>query len=428
MAGVPARAATLWPAPTSGPIRAALTVPGSKSLTNRALLLAAQAQEPSVIRGGLRSRDSALMIGALRALGVRVEDSGPDWRVVPSPPTGPARIDCGLAGTVMRFVPPWAAGASGEVVFDGDEAARVRPMTVILNALRELGADLDGDRLPFTLRGTGALPGGTVRIDASASSQFVSGLLLSGAGYTAGLTVVHVGKPVPSQPHIEMTVAALRSVGAQVDDSGANTWRVEPGPLRAWTEPIEPDLSNAAPFLAAAAIAGGTVSVPDWPEQTTQPGAAFLSLLVDAGVSAARSSDGVVTVTGDGTMQPLDVDLHEVGELTPTLAAVLLFAEGTSRLRGIGHLRGHETDRLAALVGNINELGGDAQETEDGLILRPRRLHGGVWPSWADHRMATAGALIGLRVPDVLVEDIGSTAKTLPGFERMWAELMGGPS
>ncbi len=422
---MPALAPALWPAPSSGPVRATVAVPGSKSLTNRALLLSAQAQAPSVIQGGLRSRDSALMIGALRALGVRVEDSGPDWRVVPSAPTGPARIDCGLAGTVMRFVPPWAARASDEVVFDGDEAARGRPMTVILDALRDLGAVIDGDRLPFTLHGTGTLRGGTVRIDASASSQFVSGLLLSGAGYTQGLTVVHVGKPVPSQPHLEMTVAALRSVGVQVDDSGVNTWRVEPGPVRAWTEPIEPDLSNAAPFLAAAAIVGGSVSVPNWPEHTTQPGATFLSLLTDAGVSVARGSDGMVTVSGTGTLAALDVDLHEVGELTPTVAAMLLFADGTSRLRGIGHLRGHETDRLAALVGNIRGLGGDAEETEDGLVLRPRPLHGGVWPSWADHRMATAGALVGLRVPDVLVEDIGTTAKTLPGFERMWASLLG---
>ena len=406
-------------------MHATIAVPGSKSLTNRALLLAAQAEQPSVIQGGLRSRDSALMIGALRALGVLVEDSGSHWRVVPSAPIGPARIDCGLAGTVMRFVPAWAARATGEVVFDGDDAARVRPMTVILNALRDLGAVVAGDRLPFTLHGTGALRGGTVRIDASASSQFVSGLLLSGAGYTQGLTVVHVGKPVPSQPHIDMTVAALRSVGAQVDDSGADTWRVEPGSLRAWTEPIEPDLSNAAPFLAAAAIVGGSVSVPNWPERTTQPGAAFLSLLTDAGVSVARGADGMVTVTGTGTLAALDVDLHEVGELTPTVAAVLMFADGTSRLRGIGHLRGHETDRLAALVSNIRGLGGDAEETEDGLVLRPRPLHGGVWPSWADHRMATAGALVGLRVPDVLVEDIGTTAKTLPGFGRMWANLLG---
>lgn len=417
-----------WPAPTaSAPLRARVSIPGSKSWTNRALILAAQATEPSTMIAPLRSRDTELMAQALRTLGVGVDTAGSDdrdWLVTPGPIIGPATVDCGLAGTVMRFLPPLAATGAGEITFDGDEQARVRPMGTILAALRELGADIDGDMLPFTLHGKGSLPGGTVRIDASASSQFVSGLLLSGAGYTEGITVVHDGKPVPSLPHIEMSVAALRSVGVLVDDSGANTWRVEPGPVAPWTMPIEPDLSNATPFLAAAAVAGGTVTIPHWPAATTQPGDAIRGILSAMGVESALVA-GELTVTGSGTLTGIDLDLHDVGELTPTVAALALFADSPSVLRGIGHLRGHETDRLAALASNIIGLGGTAVELPDGLRIEPADLHGGYWPSWADHRMATAGAIVGLRVPRVLVQDIGTTAKTLPGFDRMWHRMLG---
>ncbi len=414
-----------WPAPTTDlPIDAAVTVPGSKSITNRALLLAALADGPSVLRQPLRSRDSQLMSDALRALGTGItEDTDGTWLVTPNRLRGPAAVDCGLAGTVMRFVPPAAAIAAGDVLFDGDPRARERPMGTVLDALRTLGADVSGDGLPFTLHGTGGLRGGDVTIDASASSQFVSGLLLSGARYDNGVTVHHDGKPVPSQPHIDMTVDALRSVGVDVDDSEPNTWRVPPATIRALDWVIEPDLSNATPFLAAAAVAGGTVSVPDWPRATTQPGDAIRAILVAMGVTV-RLDDSGLTVSGDGALSGVDIDLHEVGELTPTVAALAALAEGPSRLRGIAHLRGHETDRLAALAAEINRLGGDAAETEDGLVIRPRTLHGGTWQAYADHRMATAGAVIGLRVPGVAVDDIGTTAKTLPDFPAMWAKLL----
>lgn len=425
----------LWAAPTassSGPgLDATVVVPGSKSLTNRALVLAAQATGPSQLAGALRSRDTDLMAGALRALGVRI-DTGPEpntgtpagFSVIPAALAGPATIDCGLAGTVMRFLPPLAVTATGPVVLDGDEQARRRPMGVILAALRHLGARVEGDALPIRLHGTGALAGGAVTVDASSSSQFVSGLLLSGARYTDGLTVIHVGPPVPSLPHIEMTVAALRSVGVEVDDSVPDRWRVEPGPVAPWPTPIEPDLSNATPFLAAAALLSGRVRIPSWPERTRQPGDAFRGILAAFGVPAELTG-GTLTVTGTGRLDGVDLDLHEVGELAPTVAALALFASGPSRLRGIGHLRGHETDRLAALAANIGALGGDARETPDGLLIRPTGLTGGRWPSYADHRMATAGALVGLRVPRIAVTDIATTAKTLPGFARMWTEMLG---
>jgi len=423
----PSSATTNWAAPLAfAPLNATVAVPGSKSLTNRALIVAAQATGPSTITAPLRSRDTELMAAALTGLGVGVQQQADAWEVTPAPLRGPATIDCGLAGTVMRFLPPLAANAVGKVTLDGDEYARLRPMATILDALRQLGADVEGNVLPFVLHGRGPLPGGTVRIDASASSQFVSGLMLSAAGYRDGLTLVHTGEPLPSMPHIQMTVQMLRAVGVAVDDSGTNTWRVEPGPVAPWNFTVEPDLSNATPFLAAAAVAGGTVRVPHWPERTTQPGDAIRWILQLMGALVELSSDGVLSVIGTGGLSAVDLDLHDVGELTPTIAALALFADGPSRLTGIGHLRGHETDRLAALAGNIRSIGGDAQETEDGLVIRPRPLSGGIWASWADHRMATAGAIIGLRVDRLEVDDIDTTAKTLPGFDRMWADMLSG--
>ncbi len=413
-----------WPAPVAtGPVTATVPVPGSKSLTNRALVLAAQATAPSRIVAPLRSRDTDLMAAALTALGAGIEPAGSDWLVAPARLAGPARVDCGLAGTVMRFLPPLAATATGPITFDGDEAARRRPMATVLDALRVLGVRIDGDRLPFTVHGTGRVPGGTVRIDASASSQFVSGLLLSAPSFSVGLEVLHQGSAVPSLPHIEMTVQALRGVGVGVDDTVPNRWRVEPGPVGPWTTAIEPDLSNATPFLAAAAVTGGTVTVPHWPAATTQAGDAIRGILRAMGATVSVGADGL-TVTGPDALCGLDADLHDVGELTPTVAAIALFAKGPSRLTGIGHLRGHETDRLAALAQDIAAVGGRAQETPDGLAIHPVPLTGGCWRSFADHRMATAGAIVGLRVPGVLVDDVATTAKTLPGFEDMWARML----
>ncbi len=421
----PAPVATApWPAPVAaGPVTATVPVPGSKSLTNRALVLAAQATGPSRIVAPLRSRDTDLMAAALATLGADVQVDGADWLVRPAPLAGPATVDCGLAGTVMRFLPPLAATGTGPITFDGDAAARRRPMATVLDALRALGVRVTGDRLPFVVEAAGGVPGGTVRIDASASSQFVSGLLLSAPSFTDGVEVRHTGAPVPSMPHVEMTVQALRSVGVSVDDSTPDRWRVEPGPVAPWTTAIEPDLSNATPFLAAAAVTGGTVTVPHWPAATTQAGDAIRGLLSSMGASVTLGPAGL-TVTGPDSLRGVAADLHDVGELTPTVAAVALFAESPSRLTGIGHLRGHETDRLAALAGDIAALGGRVDEAPDGLTIHPVPLHGGEWRSFEDHRMATAGAIVGLRVPGVVVDDVDTTAKTLPGFETMWARML----
>ena len=413
-----------WRAPVAtGPVNGVVAVPGSKSITNRALILAAQAVGPASLTAPLRSRDTELMAAGLRALGVGVDIADDLWTVTPGPLSGPAAIDCGLAGTVMRFLPPLAATAAGTIAFDGDQHARTRPMGTMLDALRGLGADIDGERLPFIIRGTGALPGGTVVIDAAGSSQFVSGLLLSGPAFVRGVVVVHDGKPVPSMPHIEMTVQALRSVGVEVDDSEPNTWRVLPGPVRPWSTPIEPDLSNATPFLAAAAVTGGTVSIPNWPGVTTQAGDQIRQILLSMGCQVSLV-DSTLTVTGPHRLSGIDVDLHEASELTPTVAALAALADGPSHLRGIAHIRGHETDRLAALAHNINGLGGEVTEDPDALHITRRVDSGGTWNAYADHRMATAGAIIGLRIPGVVIDDIGSTAKTLPGFADMWRDLL----
>lgn len=422
---------TTWPAPTtSTPVDATVTVPGSKSQTNRALILAALAAarggQVSTLSGALRSRDTDLMLDALRALGFWVEAVAHQVTVSGEIDPGPdTRLNCGLAGTVLRFVPPLAALGTASVIFDGDEQARDRPIAPLLDAMRGLGVAVDGDTLPFAIKGAGSVAGGTVQIDASASSQFVSGLLLVGAAFDAGLTVRHTGASLPSAPHIAMTVTMLRQAGIEVDDTTPNCWRVQPGTPAARHWEIEPDLSNATPFLAAAVVTGGTVRIADWPTAGVQPAAVITEIFSRTG-AVVDHSDTQLEVRGLRTYDGFDVNLRAVGELTPTVAALAALAApgSVSHLRGIAHLRGHETDRLAALTTEINRLGGQAVETADGLEITATPLHGGTWHSYADHRMATAGAIIGLRVADVEVENIETTAKTLPAFPRMWAEML----
>ncbi|GHH81659.1 3-phosphoshikimate 1-carboxyvinyltransferase 1 [Streptomyces sulfonofaciens] len=448
----------LWPAPhASGAVDATVHVPGSKSVTNRALVLAALAAEPGWLRRPLRSRDTLLMASALRAMGVGIEEtvssasmmsslsslsprsggpvppeeSGEAWRVIPSGLHGPATVDVGNAGTVMRFLPPVAALVDGPVRFDGDPRSYERPLGAVIGALRTLGARIDDDgrsALPLTVHGSGALVGGPVEIDASASSQFVSALLLSAPRFNHGVRVRHIGPSLPSMPHIRMTVDMLRRAGAQVDtpESGGepNVWRVTPGALLGTDLTIEPDLSNAQPFLAAALVTGGRMVIPDWPSHTTQPGDRLREIFTEMGGSCELTDQGLV-FSGSGRIHGIDVDLGEVGELTPGIAAVAALADSPSTLRGVAHLRLHETDRLAALTKEINELGGDVTETADGLHIRPRPLHGGTFHTYDDHRMATAAAVLGLAVADVRIENVSTTAKTLPDFPDLWTGMLG---
>ncbi len=417
-----------WLAPyASAPVDAVVALPGSKSMTNRALVLAALADGPSVLRGALVARDTELMAAGLAAMGIGVGRDGESWSIRPEPLRGPATVDVGNAGTVMRFLPVVAALADGPVRFDGDDRAHDRPVRTLIEALRELGAEIDDDGrggLPFTVRGHGGLAGGEVTVDASQSSQFLSALLLAAPRFDKGLRLRHDGPPVPSAPHVGMTVQMLREAGVRVE-TGRSEWTVEPGPPQPREWVIEPDLSNAAAFLAAAMVTGGRVRVPGWPASTTQAGAALPALVARMGAAVTADADGLL-VQGAPDLGGLDADLHEIGELAPVLAAVCALAGAPSRLHGIAHLRQHETDRLAALSTELNGLGGQVRETEDGLVFWPSPLHGGVFGTYDDHRLATAAAVLGLRVDGVRVENIATTAKTLPDFPGMWQRMLTG--
>lgn len=424
-----------WPAPTvAGSLDVAVAVPGSKSLTNRELILAAIADGPGRLISPLHSDDSARMIDALRLLGVDVQEVagtgifGPDLVITPaSPLVGDAVVDCGQAGTVMRFVAALAGLASGEVTLTAHETALHRPMGEMIKALRTVGSDIDDEgtwSLPFIVRGHGHVRGGEVEIDASGSSQFVSGLLLAAPRFDVGLTLRHVGRRLPSLPHIDMTVEALGRRGVHVERPTPTEWIVPAGPVRAKDVAIEPDLSNAAPFLAAAMIAGGRVSIAGWPAHSTQPGALLTEILPVMGARTQRRGGALTVNSGATGIHGVDLDLSAASELTPTLFALAAFADGPTTFTGIGHIRGHETNRIAALVGNLRALGGEAEELPDGIRIVPRPLTGGLWRAHHDHRIATAGALIGLAVPGVVVDDIGSTAKTMPEFPQLWAYLV----
>jgi 3-phosphoshikimate 1-carboxyvinyltransferase len=419
----------VWTAPRPGaPVHARVALPGSKSVTARALVLAALADGPSRLVRPLRARDTELMAAGLRALGTGIDDDGPDWRVHPAPLRGPAEVDAGLAGTVLRFLPPVAALATGPVRVDGDPRLRERPNAGLLAALRALGVEVeDGGRgrAPFTVHGTGGVRGGAVTVDASESSQIVSGLLLAAARFDEGLDLVLTGG-LPSMPHVEMTVTTLAEHGVQVTATGAG-WRVAPGPVRALDRVVEPDLSNAAPFLAAALATGGRVTVADWPDRTTQPGAQLDRLLGAMGAEVSRGPDGL-TVAAGAAVRPLVADLGEVGELTPVLAALCALADGPSRLTGVAHLRGHETDRLQALDEVLTAVGARVEQLPDGLAIEPGPLRPARVDSYADHRMVHAAAVLGLAVDGVEVTDPGAVAKTLPDFRERWAAMLGVPA
>ncbi|MCU7724473.1 3-phosphoshikimate 1-carboxyvinyltransferase [Actinoplanes sp. KI2] len=417
-----------WLAPTaSGPATATVRLPGSKSMTARALILAALADGPSVIERPLRARDTELMSAGLRAIGVAVDTGDPErWRVEPGPLRGPARVDVGLAGTIMRFLPPVAALAEGTVEFDGDPHARNRPMGPIVATLRSLGVAIDASPtggLPLAVRGSGLVEGGEAVIDASGSSQFVSGLLLSAPRFTKGLVLRHEGPPVPSAPHLRMTTHMLRAAGATVDESVPDVWTVEPGVLRGRTWVIEPDLSGAAPFFAAAMVTGGAVTLAGWPTESWQPVGQVIELLRRFGAEVTPDESGL-TVRGTGTLHGVTADLSEVSELTPVISALAALADGPSELRGVEHIRGHETDRIAALATELGKAGAGVTEFRDGLRIEPRPLHGTSFETYADHRMAHAAAVIGLAVPGITLTDVACTSKTLPEFPELWAGLV----
>jgi 3-phosphoshikimate 1-carboxyvinyltransferase len=419
----------MWQAPfRNSPVDAVVALPGSKSITARALVLAAIADGPSRLVRPLRARDTDLMAAGLRALGVGIVEDGDDWLVTPAELRGPADVDAGLAGTVLRFLPPVAALATGPVRLDGDPRLRDRPNAGLIAGLRAAGVEVDDDgrgRAPFTVHGTGSVRGGAVTVDASESSQVVSGLLLAAARFDEGLDLALAGG-VPSMPHVEMTVRTLAEHGVAVAATDRG-WRVSPGPVAALDRVIEPDLSNAAPFLAAALVTGGRVTVRDWPTDTTQPGAQLDRLLAAMGADVVRTAEGL-QVTGRDRIAPLEADLGDVGELTPVLAALCALADGPSRLTGIAHLRGHETDRLQALDEVLTAVGAQVRQLPDGLVVTPGPRRPAQLDSYADHRMVHAAALLGLAIDGVEVTDPGAVSKTLPDFRERWAGLLGAPA
>lgn len=425
----------MWRAPFRGnrPVAATITIPGSKSVTNRALILSALANSPSKLHRPLRSRDTELMVKGLRSLGVDITEAlasnGDEiWVVTPGPLSGPASIDVGNAGTVMRFLPVLACLAQGLINFDGDLRSHQRPLAPIIHALESLGVLIDHQKkfsLPLTINATGSLNGGVIEIDATSSSQFVSALLLVGPAMKKGITIKHVGHSLPSQPHINMTVAMLQDFGAEVDDSIPGQWSVKPGVLKGRDLIIEPDLSNAAPFISAALLCGGSVTICDWPNKTTQPGDILREVFTLMGAKVIFTEKGL-EVSGTGVINGIDIDLKDFGELTPAIAALAALASSPSSLRGIAHLRLHETDRLTALRTQINGLGGNVLEEEGALHIKPAPLHSGVFHTFDDHRLATAGAAIGLLVAGIEVENIETTGKTLPDFPKLWSELLDG--
>jgi len=434
-----------WQAPgATGPVRAGLRPPGSKSVTNRALVLAALAAGPTTIINPLRARDTLLMAEALRALGAVIDEgrTAPDgagpaiWRLTPGRLAGRAVVDVGNAGTVLRFVPPLAALARGDVEFRGDQRASQRPVGPLLAALRELGAvigDQGRDAVPFVVCGRGGISGGPVTLDASGSSQLVSGLLLAAARFDKGADVRHQGPRIPSAPHIAMTVQMLQDAGAHVETwiTGRQTavpdrWRVQPGELRPPAVAVEPDVSNAAPFLAAALVTGGSVTIAGWPLRGLQPASQVLEVLTAMGAQCSPTPDGM-RVTGTGAIRGINADLRDVSEITPVLTALAALADGPSVFTGIGHMRTHESDRLAALAAEIGGLGGDITQREDGLEVRPRplRADGAIFASHDDHRLVMAAAVLGLALPHGLrVGDAATVEKTFPAFTRMWSDML----
>jgi 3-phosphoshikimate 1-carboxyvinyltransferase len=421
---------TPWLAPTAGTgVAATVALPGSKSMTARALVLSAVSTGPSTLVAPLRARDTELMAAGLRALGTKVSTvDASRWMVEPGPLRGGGLVDVGLAGTVMRFLPPVAALADGTTSFDGDARARERPMGPLLRGLADLGVRLEigpGGGLPLTVHGTAGVRGGEITMDAHSSSQLVSGLLLAAPRFDRGVRVQHVGPPVPSAPHLAMTTQMLREAGARVDDSEPDRWSVEPGVLvgRMWT--VEPDLSGAAPFLAAAMVTGGEVRVPGWPLGTTQPGDQLRELLTAMGARVTLGADGL-TVHGTGQIRGMDADLSDVSELTPVIAALAALGDRPSRLRGVAHIRLHETDRVSALAKELGRLGAEIVEWQDGLEIRPRPLRGGPFDTYADHRMAHAAAVIGLAVPGIVLSDVACTSKTMPEFPELWSQIVEG--
>jgi 3-phosphoshikimate 1-carboxyvinyltransferase len=401
--------------PLTAPPDAVVRVPGSKSITNRALLCAAFADGTSVLHGALFADDTRAMMGAVEALGARVERDEESCVVTVRggrlAATRLTRVDASASGTTSRFILPAIATGTAECVVDGDPQLRARPFAPLIDALGAIGATVhaleEAGHLPLAVRGPAV--GGEVRLAGHISSQFLSALLLAGPRLERGLSV-ELTSPLVSVPYVEMTRAVMAAFGVASDGL-----RVLPAEYEPREFAIEPDASAASYFFAAAAISGGRVSVPGLGCDSIQGDVAFLDVLEQMGAQVERGRDAL-TVTGSGPLRGVDVDMSNISDTAQTLAAVAVFAEGPTRVRGIGFIRRKETDRIAAIVAELRRAGIQATAEEDGFVVVPGPVVAARFETYGDHRMAMSLALLGLRVSGVEVANPGCVAKTYPAF------------
>ena len=412
----------------TGPLDATVEVPGSKSLTNRALVAAGLARGPSTITGALQADDTEAMVGCLCSLGI---DVLADWDAAEvtvtgcdgEPPSTDAELDARLSGTTSRFVLPVAALGSGRYTVDGAPPLRQRPFGPTVAALRDLGAHVDEPGgpglLPLVVSG-GPVAGGEVSLPGDASSQFVSGLLLAAPAMRDGL-VVHVPTALVSQPYVDMTVEVMRAFGAVVDRPADATWIVAPTGYDGIRYAVEPDASAASYCFAAAAICGGSVTVPGLTRSSNQGDVAFVDVLERMGAEVTHGADHL-TVTGTGELRGIELDMADLSDTAQTLAAVAVFADGPTRVTGIGFIRAKETDRIGAVVTELQRCGIDAEEEADGFVVHPGEPRPAVVQTYDDHRMAMSFALLGLRVDGIEIADPDVVGKTFP---RYWETIEG---
>jgi 3-phosphoshikimate 1-carboxyvinyltransferase len=424
--------------PIGHPLDATVAVPGSKSLTNRALVCAALADGTSVIEGALFADDTEAMGAALRSLGAVIDADAIGRRITVAGTAGalrpgPVDLELRMSGTTGRFLLPVVALGQGPYHLDGTPSLRARPMGPTLAAMRDLGASIEEhDRpghLPLTVVAPGDLAGGRVAVAGDTSSQFISGLLLAGPYLRGGIEIA-ISTEVVSRPYVDMTLATMAACGVEVarasaGATGAPVLHVPEAVYRAIEHRIEPDASAASYFLAAAALCGGRVTVDGLGRASVQGDADFADLLGQMGASVERSATST-TVVGTGTLRGLgDVDLSDMPDMAQTLAVVAAFADAPTRVLGVGFIRGHETDRIASVVHELRRCGIDADAEDDGFVVRPGTPRSARVETYDDHRMAMSFALVGLRVPGIEITNPACVGKTFPGFWDVLESLRG---
>ncbi len=416
--------------PVDAPIDATVALPGSKSITNRALVCAALADGTSVLRGVLHADDTVAMVEALRTLGVEVTGTGHgELTVTGTTERRAGVVDARQSGTTARFLLPLLALGEGTSSLDGDAQLRDRPMGPTFDALRAAGVRIEeqagAGRLPVTV--AGPLRAAALEVPGDVSSQFLTGLLLVGPATADGLEVT-VTTELISRPYVDMTVTVMEAFGAVVDRAevgGRESWHVSPERYRATGYDIEPDASAASYAWAAAVVTGGRVTVPGLHRGSLQGDVGFADVLGQMGAQVTWHDDAVTVAAGEG-LRGVDVDMAHISDTVPTLAVVAALAEGTTTIRGVGFIRDKESDRIAAPVAELRRCGVDAEGTDDGLVIRPGPLRPATFETYRDHRMAMAFALLGLAAPGMAISDPGCVAKTFPGYWDLLDDLRAG--